>query len=126
MKRVRDFVYVGILSFVLTATAASAAMAATPLPVSAVPSGQLTSCAKSLSITTQINNSYLHSSVSSSANAANLNEVTVNIYDASSRGGMLNCQYKSASGDIPNLVYSIPCQNPTRANNGYAYAYYCH
>lgn len=73
-----------------------------------------TSCLKKLSVDTQIDEGWLKRSVSGAAVAANINAVEVFISSSDkSQDGYVSCHYKSAKGDIYNLVYKFPCKNAT-------------
>lgn len=71
-----------------------------------------TVCAAKIPVEIQIDQAWLRKSISASASPANANVVDV-LIKGSYKGndGTVSCHYKSANGDIYNLVYSFPCKN---------------
>lgn len=88
----------------------------------------ITSCMRQLTIETRISNDWLRRNIGKDAVAQNINNVDVEIYHSAIArdGGYVHCYYKSANGDIPNLVYKYPCQNARKdTSTDYQHRYIC-
>jgi len=108
-------------SFVLSVTASGAL--ADVAPAAAKP--LLESCLKTYTLHAALDAAELHSLGRPQAKPENVIDVPLTIYASNATGNTVSCSYKSAKDDIFNLVYGFPCNQPRKANNGYAFAWLC-
>jgi hypothetical protein len=83
------------------------------------------SCAKQVTVDVQLTDSYLKSSVDSSASFVNINQVPLQITGSSIDGEYVKCFYKSQRGDIANIVYKFPCKGAKKGATSYVDSYWC-
>lgn len=87
---------------------------------------KVTSCAKEITVQARLSDSYLQSSIDASAKSINYNDVVLSIYGSNAFGDFnVDCFYKSKNGDIPNIVYRIPCKRPKKGATSYEHSYWC-
>lgn len=105
-------------------TAGHTATSATPSygspTTGSTPSGYAVTCAPKISINTQIDNAWVKNNFGATAQSVNINPVDILVSGSSkSQDGYVSCHYKSAKGDIYNLVYKFACKNgvPTGGNS---------
>lgn len=69
-------------------------------------------CAPKIKVNTQIDDAWVKNNFGATASSANINPVDVFVSSSSkSQDGTVSCHYKSAKGDIYNLVYKVACKN---------------
>jgi len=83
------------------------------------------SCLNSYTLHAAFNAAQLHSLGRPDATPANVNDVPLKLDGSYKYSDHIGCFYKSAKGDIFNLVYNFPCINPAPAMNGDPNAYKC-
>lgn len=83
------------------------------------------SCLNAYTLHAAFDTAQLHALGRPDATPANVNDVPLHIVGSYKYADHIGCFYKSAKGDIFNLVYNFPCVNPQPANNGDPYAYRC-
>jgi len=83
------------------------------------------SCLNDYTLHAEFSAAQLHSLGRPDATPANVNDVPLKLDGSYKYSDHIGCFYKSAKGDIFNLVYNFPCVNPAPANNGDANAYKC-
>lgn len=79
-------------------------------------------CAPKIKINTQIDDAWVKKNFGTTASSANVNPVDVSVSSSSkSSDGYVSCHYKSAKGDIYNLVYKFVCKNAvSTGSNAYS------
>ena len=87
---------------------------------------KIVSCAKTITVQARLDQTYLTNSIDNTAKMVNFNDVVLAIY-GSKPGEVLDidCFYKSEHGDIPNIVYRIPCKRPKKGATTYEHSYWC-
>jgi hypothetical protein len=83
------------------------------------------SCLSDYTLHAEFSAAQLHSLGRPDATPANVNDVPLKLDGSFKYSDHIGCFYKSAKGDIFNLVYNFPCVNPAPANNGDPNAYKC-
>jgi len=96
------------------------------IPTSTPVETKVISCAKEITVQARLSDSYLQSSIDASAKSTNYNDVVLSIYGSNAFGDFnVDCYYKSKNGDIPNIVYRIPCKRPKKGATSYEHSYWC-
>ena len=108
-------------SFVLSVTASAAVADVAPSAKKTV----VESCLKNYTLHAALDAAELHSHGRPDAKPENVNDIPLTISTSSSSSNTVSCYYKSAKGDIVNLAYGFPCNQPRKANNGYEEAWLC-
>jgi hypothetical protein len=111
-----------IFAFALASSASANIGRFTPKPG---PPPTVKSCLNTYPLTVQFSAEKLASLGRYGAKPANNFTVTLTLQSSHVTGNSVACFYKSASGDIGNLVYSFTCRHPQPANNGDVNAYKC-
>jgi hypothetical protein len=109
------------LAFALASSASAAIIRPTPGPPATIKS-----CLNTYPLTVQFSAEKLESLGRQGAKPANNFTVTLTLQGSHSAGNTVTCFYKSANGDIGNLVYSFACNRAQPANNGDVNAYKCY
>lgn len=87
---------------------------------------KVVSCAKTITVQAVLSGSYLKASVDSTAVAVNQNDVVLTVYGSTAGAAFdVDCFYKSEHGDVPNIVYRIPCKRPKKGATSYEHSYWC-
>jgi len=87
---------------------------------------KVVSCSKTITVQARLDQSYLKNSVDNTAKVVNFNDVVLSIYSSTAGAAFdIDCYYKSANGDIPNIVYRIPCKRPKKGATSYEHSYWC-
>jgi hypothetical protein len=83
------------------------------------------SCINQVTIPIQFDANFLKGNVENTGLPENVNNVLLTITNSNLSGDMVRCFYKSQNGDIPNLVYKVPCKNGKKGGTSYEHSYTC-
>ena len=93
-----------------------AATSGNPAPAMMVPSRTVVkTCLRAYVLHAAFDATQLHTLGAAGATPANVNDVPLSLVGSYKYSDHIGCFYKSAKGDIFNLVYNYPCVNPSPA-----------